>query len=192
MVAIVRTLGKTILAGAAAIGIAGACGMAWAGGPAFHTMTVQLPDGGTARIQYTGDVAPKVTFGISPMAADFFAPVAPFGMLDAIEARMDREMNWLFSQSAPMNANQVFDADLRNMPKGMTEYSMVSTMTPNGVCMHRTTIVSTGKGKPKVVSQTSGDCGKAGTSSAVDRSIPSFDSAASDWPKLQSVNYATE
>ena len=40
-----RTLGKTILAGAAAIGIAGACGMAWAGGPAFHTMTVQLPDG---------------------------------------------------------------------------------------------------------------------------------------------------
>lgn len=192
MEAIVRTLGKTILAGAAAIGIAGACGMAWAGGPAFHTMSVQLPDGGTANIQYTGDVAPKVTFGAGPMVADFFAPASPFGMLDEIEARMDREMDRLFSQAAPMNANQVFNADLRNMPKGMTEYSMVSTMTPNGVCMHRTTIVSTGKGKPKVVSQTTGDCGKAGASSAVSRSIPSLDSAANNWPKLQSVNYTTQ
>lgn len=186
-----RTFGKTILAGAAAIGIAGACGMAWAGGPAFHTMTVQLPDGGTANIRYTGNVPPRVTFGSNPTVTDFFAPVAPFGMLDTIEARMDREMNWLFSQAAPMNANQVFNADLRNMPKGMTEYSMVSTMTPNGVCMHRTEITSTGKGKPKVVSQTSGDCGKAGASSAAGKLQP-FDSAMNNWPKMQSANFTTD
>jgi hypothetical protein len=190
MEANVRTLGKTILAGAAAIGIAGACGVAWAEGPAFHTMTVQLPDGGTAKIQYTGNVAPKVSFGSEPRFADFFAPVASFGMIDAVEARMDREMNRLFDQATPMNANQVFNADLRNMPKGMTEYSMVSTMTPNGMCMHRTEIVSTGKGKPKVVSQTSGDCGKTGASSATLKGQP-FDSAA-NLPKLQSANFTTD
>jgi hypothetical protein len=185
MEAIVRTFGKTLLAATAVVGIVGACGLAFAKGPAFHTMTVQLPDGGTAKIQYTGDMAPKVTFGSGPMVADFFAPVAPFGMLDAIEARMDREMNWLFDQAAPMNADQVFDADLRHMPTGMTAYSMVSTMTPNGMCMHRTEITSTGKGKPKVVSQTTGDCGKTGASTAAQ----SFDSAANNWPKLQSVNF---
>ncbi len=132
-----------------------------------------------------------MTFGAGPTVAGFFAPVSPFGMADVIEARMDREMNRLFSQAAPLNANQVFHADLRNMPKGMTEYSMVSTMTPNGVCMHRTTIVNTGKGKPKVVSQTTGDCGKAGASSAVGKIQP-FDSAANNWPKLQGVNYTAE
>jgi hypothetical protein len=98
---------------------------------------------------------------------------------------MDREMNWLFDQAAPMNADQVFKADLRHMPTGMTEYSMVSTMTPNGMCMHRTEITSTGKGKPKVVSQTTGDCGKTGASTAAQ----AFDSAANNWPKLQSVNF---
>jgi hypothetical protein len=188
MEAIVRTFGKTLLATTAAIGIVGACSLAFAKDPAFHTMTVQLPDGGTAKIQYTGDSAPKVTFGYAPMNAGFFAPAAPFDMLDAISARMDREMNRLFNQAAPMSANQVFDADLRHMPQGMREYSMVSTMTPNGICMHRTTIVSTGKGKPKVVSQTSGDCGRAGASSTVG-SAQSFDSDTNNWPRLESANF---
>ena len=66
---------------------------------------------------------------------------------------------------------------------------MVSTMTPNGICMHQTTIVSTGKGKPKVVSQTSGDCGKAGASSTVGSAQP-FDSETNNRPRLESVNYA--
>jgi hypothetical protein len=59
-------------------------------------------------------------------------------------------------------------AALGNLPAG-TSYSMVSQTTPNGVCMRYTEITKApGDAKPKVVSQSSGNCGTS--SSAADQS----------------------
>jgi hypothetical protein len=60
-----------ILAGLGAAALAGA---AVAASQDSHTMNVPLPDGSTARVEYVGDVAPKVT--VVP------APVSPFGIFD--------------------------------------------------------------------------------------------------------------
>src|SRR5690349_5824636 len=58
-----------VLAGLGAAAIAGA---AVAANRDSHIMNVPLPDGSTARVEYVGDVAPKVT--VVPDA------VVPFGM----------------------------------------------------------------------------------------------------------------
>lgn len=185
-----RTLGKTLLASTVAIGLAGACGLAFAKEAAFHTMTAQLPDGGTATIQYTGNVAPKVTIRSNPFSAGYFVPFAPFQALNQISAEMDREMTQLFGQDQLMNPNRMFEANLQNAPAGSTEYSMVSTLTPNGMCMRRTQITRTGQGKPKIVSQSSGNCGPAGAALNA-RPDTSFSRDTHSAPKLHEVNYQT-
>src|SRR6476646_9480154 len=60
-----------VLAGMGATALAGA---AIAASRDAHTMNVPLPDGSTARVEYVGDVAPKVT--VVP------ASIAPFGLFD--------------------------------------------------------------------------------------------------------------
>lgn len=158
-----QTARKILSAGIATVALAGGAGLALAQGPAFHTVTVQFPDGGTATIRYTGEAAPQVTFGGNPLAAGFYEPVQPFLALDRISAQMDREMAALMRQAdamafPPANPDQVFEAGLRSVPPGTTSYSFVSTMAGNGVCTRFTEITSTG-GRPKVVTRTSGHCG---------------------------------
>jgi hypothetical protein len=165
-----RTARNILLAGAAAVAVAGSGGLALAKDPAFHTMTVQLPDGGAARIQYAGNVTPKVTFEAAPSAADFFAPVSPFAVFDQISAQMDGMMNVLMREAETMaaplwNPNQMFAAGLRDVPPGTMQYSAVSMMSGNGnVCTRTMEITSAGKGeRPKVVSHTSGNCDAVGS-----------------------------
>lgn len=111
-----------------------------------HVMTVQLPDGGLERIQYLGDLPPRVVFvPQAQMVAVPMAPMDPFAMIARISAMMDRQAEALFGQ-APM--------------PGVNGYSFVADGAPNGVCMRSVSITfNSGDAHPKVVSSTAGNCG---------------------------------
>jgi hypothetical protein len=167
-----RILPTALLAGVAAIAI-GFSGAAFARGPQIHVMTVQLPDGGVARIRYTGDVAPRISFGEAPVSAEtpplsapLFGPGSPFAALDRISAEMDREMSAMLGQAAALSAaaqsGRLATTALRGLPPGSTGFSFVSTMSGNGVCSQSLQITSTGNGPPHIVRHSSGNCGTAG------------------------------
>jgi len=162
-----QILRTTLLAGAAALA---SFGPASAQTP--HVMTVALPGGGVAEIQYTGDVPPKVVIGEAPPAfaagspvASFFGPDSPFAMVDRISAEMDRQAAAMFRRaemlSAQARSGQPLEAAFGNLPPGGNGYSYISTMTGNGVCTRSVEITSNGNGPPKVVSHSSGNCGPA-------------------------------
>jgi hypothetical protein len=161
-----RKLAKLAFAGIAAAAIAGT---AVAASADRHVMTVDLPDGGTAHIEYYGDVAPKVTFApgaVAPFRVGW-APLAfpDLGNFDQVFARMAKQREALLKQAqemargvggsvAPANV-----ASFGNMPAGANSVSVVSISNDSGTCTRTTQVTSQGAGKaPKVVSNISGDC----------------------------------
>ena len=180
-----RTARNVLTAGVIAIAMAGSAGMALANGPAVHTMAVQLPDGGTVQIQYTGNVAPKVFLEPSPLAAEFFEPTSPFVAMDRISAEMDRLsalMHHADLMAMPFpSLDPIVEGDLRSAAPGFAEYSLVSTVSENGdVCTRTTEVTGTGNGqRPKMISHKWGSCGSRaqagkGESSSIshDRPVP--------------------
>lgn len=178
-----------ILAGATVIGLAGLA-PTLARELDTHTITVRVPGGGVETIEYTGKVAPKVSFQAIPVSGpvgDPFVAFTPtgfpsFAALDRISAAMDQQMDAMMHQAQLMIAmpqNQLHTAVMRGMPQGATSFSMVSETSGNGVCTHVTRITQgAGNAKPQVVSQTSGDCGRAAHSVA-----PAND------PNVKQINY---
>lgn len=134
-----------------------------------RVMTVDLPDGSQARIEYKGDVAPKVTVEPAPpfVPARFADPgmTAPFALFDRIAADMDRQMDAMFRQARMLETAAAADtpldrAALRALPAGTVSYRFVSSSTGNGVCSRSIQVTSLGADQqPKVVSSSSGDCG---------------------------------
>jgi hypothetical protein len=132
-------------------------------------MTVDLPDGSLARIEYKGDIAPKVTVEpmtrLVPVQLADSAMTAPFALFDRIAADMDRQMDAMFRQARMLEAASAGDAPLDRaafgaLPAGTISYRFVSTGTGNGVCSRSVQVTSLGAGQqPKVVSNSSGDCG---------------------------------
>lgn len=162
-----RLMSKFALAGAAACALAGT---AYAADHAIHRMNVALPDGSVAQVLYAGDVAPKVEF---VPVEESVMPVAlldsPFADFDRMFAALDQQAAAMMQQAAtlpaaPVGPNGKIDqAALKNMPAGTVSYSYYSTSTGNGGCTQSYQMTSYGNGaQPKVVSQTSGDCTKAG------------------------------
>ena len=76
-----------VLAGMGTTALAGA---AIAASRDTHTMNVPLPDGSTARVEYVGNVAPKVT--VVP------GPTAPFGIFDRSMFDMERQIDAMIRQ----------------------------------------------------------------------------------------------
>ena len=160
-----RLIPASLLVGAAVLGL-GAFALPAAGkDPAVHQMTIQLPDGGTETIRYTGEVAPKVSFVETPFAIAWPAPGAfgfepKFAAFDRIAADMDRQMGALWQQAATpqkwFNGGDLSQAGLQNL--GGSAYTMVTESFGNNVCTRMTQITSSPHGKPKVVSRTSGNC----------------------------------
>lgn len=182
-----RTVPTLILASVAAIGLTG---LALAAG-SMHEMTVQVPGGGVAHVRYSGDVAPKITFvqgEAEPFAAAFWAPDSPFAELDRISALMDRQMAQMMYQARLMQmqaSDPLYSATLKDAPAGTSGYTVVSTMSGNGFCMHSTQITSSPNGgAPKVVTKTSGSCGNEKTNAA-----PSHMNAAPAAPGLQTISF---
>ena len=147
-----------VLAGLGAVTLTGA---AVAASQDVHVMNVPLPDGSTARVEYVGKVAPKVT--VNPARVAMGLPA--FGMfdrsmfdmqhqIDAMMRDIDRAARLPLAGSPGVNV-----AAYGNAPAGSSSVTVVSTSNGDKTCTRTTEVTSQGVGKPpKVVSKVSGDC----------------------------------
>jgi len=140
-----------VLAGVGAAALAGA---AVAASRDTHTMNVPLPDGSTARVEYVGNVAPKVT--VVP---------APFGLFDRSMFDVQRQIDAMMHQIDSMARIPVAGvpglnvAAYGNAPAGTQSVTVVSTSNGTKTCTRTTEVTAQGTGKPpKVVTNVSGDC----------------------------------
>lgn len=172
-----RTLSKL---GLAAVCLAGLAGTAAAAGRNAHVMNVALPDGSIARVEYVGDVAPRIIVApASPIAwSGFGAPLAlPMAGFDDMFARMDREMaatmrqiDQLARQPVAAGAHGANLAAYGSVPAGTSSYSVVTVSENGRQCSRSTQVIGQGAGKaPKVISNVSGDCGPAATAAPTPR-----------------------
>jgi hypothetical protein len=164
-----KILPTTLLAGVASIALAGTV--------AAQTLTVQLPDGTTEQINYSGDVAPQVSFTpaqaapTAPAADWAFGPQSPFALMQQVAAQMDRDADAMMRQMQQTAAQplagpgQPIQIDMTRLPAGTQSYSFVSTLSLSGVCSRSTEIIAKGPGqKPQVITHSSGNCGTVGPS----------------------------
>ena len=159
---------KWLAVGAATLAVAGTAALAGT----LHHLTVNLPGGGTETIEYSGDVAPKVTFLTPDMVRDredvrVWSPFAEMNrvsaMMDAMAADMDRQMQVSMLRARQMQqqmlAPGMTDAALGGLPAGTQNYSITTISNGQGVCTREVRITSAGAGmKPQMVSNSSG-CG---------------------------------
>jgi hypothetical protein len=149
--------------------VAGAAlaGTAFAAAPKTHVMNVPLPDGSTARVEYVGDVAPKVTIG-PPAVANagdrwgmMFPSFAGFDQMFEEINRQSQEMMRHAQQMARQPAGAApYIASYGDMPAGGTSTTVVSVSNGGATCTRTTQVVSQGAGKPpKVTTNVSGQCG---------------------------------
>jgi hypothetical protein len=163
-----RSLRVSLLAGIAAVAVAGFSGWAHAQSAQLHVMTVRLPGGGVEQIEYTGNIPPQVSVstGRAAVAAmpTLFGSNSPFAEMDRISAEMNRQAAALFRETAAIadNPNLFTRTNLANMPAGSESYTFVSTASPGGVCEESMQIIATGNGRPRIVRHTSGDCAPVG------------------------------
>ena len=164
--------------GAAAVALAGT---AIAANPRTHVMSVPLPDGSVARVEYVGNVAPRVTVAPRPMAdADmpWATPFPSFGGFDRIIADMQRRSQEMIRQAQemarqPAGAAAPYIASYGNLPAGETSTTVVSVSNGGATCTRTTNVVSQGPGKaPKVTSDVTGECGAAGPVPPAGRTNP--------------------
>jgi hypothetical protein len=169
-----RKFRTAVLAGVAALGVAGT---AMASSKDTHVMTVDLPDGSVAQIEYQGDVAPKMriepTTRFVPIRVADPVDAAPFATFDRVFAEMDRQVDAMMRQVRALE-QQPHDLGARpdliafgEMPAGTVSYRFVSTGDGTHVCSRSWQWTTQGSGKePKLISSSSGDCAKGGTKAA--------------------------
>jgi hypothetical protein len=152
-----------VLAGLGAVTLTGA---AVAASRDTHVMNVMLPDGSTAKIEYVGNVAPKVTVAPAPVFSGF----PGFGMFDRTMADMQRQIDAMIRQANEMAAHPVAGvrgmnvAAYGNAPAGAQSVTVVSTSDGTKTCTRTTEVTSQGPGQaPKVTSSVNGDCEGAAT-----------------------------
>lgn len=161
-----RKLPTIAFAGAAALALAGT---AVAAARNSHVMNVPLPDGSVARVEYVGDIAPKVTVQPVDTAAGAWAPFGSFAGFDRMMADMNRQTEAMVRQAQEM-ARQAQNvpgapivASFGNAPAGVTSTTVVSVSNGGGTCTRTTETVSQGPGKPpKVTTNVSGNCAAGG------------------------------
>lgn len=167
-----RLVSKIFLAGTGALVCASA---ATAAGQPTNVLRIAMPDGTVQRVRYTGNVPPRIV--VIP-AARRMAPVAivrpdfaaQFRMLDRIAADMDRRFILARRQAAAMASQRrmaggpVTLIRAQGEPPGAIHYSFVSMSNGASICSRTVQITSLGPNQPpKVVSQTSGNCGGQGS-----------------------------
>jgi hypothetical protein len=163
-----RLFYSTLLVGAVVLGLAAFVPSTTGQNSAVHELTISLPGGGTETIQYTGIVVPKVTVNPGPIELAWPAPIAfdfdpSFAAFDQLSADMDRQMDAFWRRAETMarwlDSQGLSEATLQNLSPGSSAYSVVSESYGNNFCTRMTQITTSADGgKPKVVSQTSGNC----------------------------------
>jgi len=160
-----RKLRTVVLSGVAALAVAGA---ALAATRDMHVMKVGLPGGAVARIEYEGDVAPKVVVAPAQEAVpvNLFDAVdtAPLAVFDRIAASMSRDMDAMvheigaFEPMPPSADGRIDLAALVKLPAGSVHYQFVSS-DGSDTCSRSVEVTSYGPDhKPKIVSNSSGNC----------------------------------
>jgi hypothetical protein len=168
---------SVLLAGIAALSLAGgSAAMAAKSAPVMHEMTIRMPGGGIAHIDYTGNVAPKVTIGSAPFATLMpqvaFMPQIAFGpgFVDfaRIQAAMDRQMqqmNAVMQQADALAARSFANAPIAisagKLPAGSQSFQMISTSAGNNFCARSIQITTAANGKENVVRHSAGNCGSS-------------------------------
>ena len=157
---------KSLLAGAALLSGAASLSPALAGDNHLHVMTVRLPDGSLAQVQYIGDVPPQIEVvparHVPVGFPAFVAPPSfgpPFAMIERMSAMLDRQAEMMMRQAAAMQATMVGDGTA--FPDRGRDATMASAPLGSGVCIRSMQITFNGLSKPQVVSHTSGDSGPA-------------------------------
>lgn len=169
---------RALIAGVAILGLAGMASPVLAKTPETHTMTIEIPGGGVAEVQYTGNVPPTITFepGVGPAFSvasvpGLFGPNSPFAMMQRISAEMNRETAALIreveSTTRALWSAPLVPATFGKFGPGTSGYTFVSTITGNGVCTEGMQITYSRNGTPKVAYSHSGDCGPQGGSAPV-------------------------
>ena len=147
-----RKIQTVLLAGALAL--AGTA--AFAASSDVHHMKVRLADGSVANIEYTGDIAPKVSLAPpGPMDFAAFAPqfgFAPFAGFAQIDAMMDAQMRAMQRQinammAMPLGSNAPIEAAFGKMPAG------------TNFCAQSVRITTDANGKQNIERKTAGNCG---------------------------------
>lgn len=160
-----RKLPAFALAGLAAA----VAGTAIAAAPRTHVMNVPLPDGSTARVEYVGDVAPKVTIApraIADVSSSWGMPFPSFAGFDRMIQEMQRQSRDMMQRAQEMSHGRAdaapYIASYGNLPAGQTSTTVVSISNNGQTCTRTTEVVSQGQGKPpKVMSNVSGQCSDA-------------------------------
>ena len=162
-----RKLPAFAFAGVAAAALAGT---AFAATPKTHVMNVPLPDGSVARVEYVGDVAPKVTLTPRPLAdaaMPWAMPFPSFAGFDRMIQEMQRQSQEMMRQAQQMARQPAtgavpYIASYGGLPAGGTSTTIVSVSNGGATCTRTTEVVSQGAGKPpKVTSSVSGRCASA-------------------------------
>ena len=156
-----RKLPAFAFAGALAL-----AGSAIAAAPKTHVMNVPLPDGSVARVEYVGDVAPKVTVAPRPMADAAMPWAMPFPSMagfDRMIEQMNRQTQEMVRRAQDMArqpaGGEPYTAAYGDLPAGGTSTTVVSVSDGGKTCTRTTQVVSQGSGKPpKVTTQASGQC----------------------------------
>ena len=155
----------------AGVAAAALAGTALAAAPKFHVMNVPLPDGSIARVEYVGDVAPRVTIAPRPIAdatSAWAMPFPSFAGFDRMMQEMHRRTQEMMRQAQEMSHGRAgaapYIASYGNMPAGRTSTTVVSISDNGQTCTRTTEVVSQDTGKPhKMTSNVSGRCsGDAG------------------------------
>lgn len=175
-----RLITSSLLVGAAVLCLGAFAPPATGREPATHEMTIQLPNGGSETIVYTGDVAPKVTFVQEPFAVAWPGPATfgfgpSFAAFDRIAADINRQMDSFWRQAQTManwsGSGDLSQASLQKLAPGSSAYSVVSQSFGDKVCTRMTQITSSPNGgEPKVVSRTSGNCDASPTGAGISAS----------------------
>lgn len=170
---------SALLAGIAALAVAGT---ALAGNLRTKVMMVALPDGLTARVEFQGEVAPKITVkpeNLEPAAA-WFEASEPFMMLDRISADSDRQFDAMVREvrlpaAPPADGTALVNwASAQAMPAGAIRYSYVATSSGEGFCARSVELIFQGpRQKPRITSSTSGDCAAAAGSAPAQKHMAS-------------------
>jgi hypothetical protein len=163
-----------LIAGVAALALAGTA--AWAAGSNVHQMTVRLPGGGVEHIEYTGDVAPKISVAQVPFAAFpqiAFMPQVMFPNFARIQAAMNQQMAQM--HTIMQNADAMAAQSFANMPNGTIafragnipgasseSFHMISMGAGKNFCAQSMQVTVAANGKQSVVRHSAGNCGPSG------------------------------
>lgn len=157
----------TLLLAAGAVALAGTAALAASAD--IHHMKLRLADGSVATIEYTGDVAPKIS--VMPVAPGMIAFAPQFGMPDfaRMQADMDRRlavaMTHMHQQMQIMNA-MMHDPGFATNANGPISAAFGSASGNGSFCARSVSITTDANGKQHVERHQAGNCGGAPSAAA--------------------------